>query len=291
MKFYTCQNDKCFKCVFLNPENTDLLNLIIKETTKGYYNIINQSNIEKNVNMAIRRKYLDALLDSKEAIIGIEVNGFNKKYVHPRNTSFICDSYSNYTLVKHEYTEDKMIIQINYTYGIKNDNRAIRKYMIRDNNKTFVKNFIIYEVNMDYCLSFWYNKNKQEVNTYYIKKYRYYIMMALNLEELKGLIEITHDEGIVKYMEELKKVNSTNEFREYITEEQDREFILNSIRKEGIEQGISQGIEQGIVQGKIEGIIENKIEIARNSLKQNLGVDTISAITGLSIREINSIKL
>ena len=275
MKFYTCQNDKCFKCVFLNPENIDLLSLIIKDATKEYYNNIIYSNIEKNINMAIRRKYLDVLLDSKEAIIGIEINGFNKRYVHPRNVSFICDSYSNYTLVKHEYTENKMIIQINYSYGLKDDNKIIRKYMIRDANKTFVKIFIIYEVNMDYCLSFWYNRNKQRINKRYIKKYKYLIMQALNLEELKELIKITSDERIVKFMKELKKVNSTQEYRQYITEEQDREFILNSVRKEGLEQGIN----------------ENKIEIARKSLKQNLGVDIISKITGLSINQINNINL
>ena len=164
MKFYTCKNDKCFKCVFLNPNNQDLLSLMIKKTTLNEYNNITISNIERNINTAIRRKYLDLLLYSKEAIVNIEVNGFNKKYIHPRNTSFICDCYSNYTLVNEEYTEDKDIIQINFSYGIKG-NIPIRKYMIMDKyKKKFVKNFIIYEVNMDYCLQFWYNRNKQEVD-------------------------------------------------------------------------------------------------------------------------------
>ena len=68
MKFYTCKNDKCFKCVFLNPNNQDLLSLLITETTLNEYSDINYFNIEKNINMAIRRKYLDLLLDSKEAM-------------------------------------------------------------------------------------------------------------------------------------------------------------------------------------------------------------------------------
>ena len=79
-------------------------------------------------------------------------------------------------------------------------------------------------------------------------------------------------------MKELKKVNENTKFREYITEEQDKEFILNSVRNEGFEHGIEQGIEQ------------RNFEIARNSLKRKLSVDTISAITGLSINQINSIK-
>ena len=272
--FYTCRNDKCFKCVFLNPLNADLLKLIINETTKESYNNFIISNIEKNINMAIRKKYLDLLLDSKEAVIGIEVNGFDRKYIHPRNTSYICDCYSNYTLVNKTYNEDKFIIQINLSYGIK-DTVPIRKYMIQDNdNKVFVKNFIIYEVNMDYCLGFWYNRNKQKVNINYVKEYKYFIMLALGLEDLIELIDITHDERIVKFMEELKKVNMEPKFREFITEEQDKEFILNSVRKEGVDQGIEQ----------------EKINIVHNSLKQKLSVNTISAITGLSISQINSIR-
>ena len=287
MEFYTCKNDKCFKCIFLNPDNQDLLSLIIRETTLNEYSDIKYCNIERNINMAIRRKYLDVLLNSNEAIIGIEVNGFNKKYVRPRNTSFICDCYSNYTLVNKEYTEDKNIIQINFSYGIKG-NTPIRKYMIMDKDKkTFVKNFIIYEVNMDYCLQFWYNRNKQEVDKEeYLKniiKYRYYIMLSLNLKELKELINLTKDERIMKYMEELKKVNNNSKFREYITEEQDKEFILNSVRHEGEKRGEKIGE----ARGEKNGILKT----AKNMLKEKFSIETISKVTGLSLSQIKSITL
>ena len=289
MKFYNCKNDKCFKCVFLNPLNQDLLNILINEVTGINYQNIMHSNIEKNINLAVRRKYLDLLIDSSEAIVNIEVNGFNKKYVHPRNTSFICDCYSNYTLVNKEYTEDKQIIQINFSYGINGD-EAISKYMIMNKNwKTYVKNFVIYEVNMDYCMSFWYNRNKQQVNKENLEniiKYRYFIMQALNLKELNELINITHDERIVKYMEELKKVNRSPKFREYITEEQDKEFILNSVRNEGIVEGRAEGR----VEGRVEGENFQKIQIARNMLNDKINLESISNYTGLSINQINSIK-
>ena len=271
---YTCKNDKCFKCVFLNPLNIDLLDLLIKDVTHECYSNLINSNVEKNINMAVRRKYLDLLFDSNEAIVGIEVNGFNKKYIYPRNTAFICDCYSNYTLVNKEYSEDKLIIQINFSYGIKDD-IPIRKYMIRDKeDKLFVKNFVIYEINMDYCLNFWYNKHIVNDYLFYINKYKYFIMLGLDLDELKELIDITGDERIVKFMNELKKVNENPKFREFITEEQDKEFILNSVRNEGIEQGIGQ----------------RNIEIANNMIKDNISVATISKYTGLSINQINSIR-
>ena len=307
MKFYTCKNDKCFKCVFLNPNNQDLLSLMIKETTLNEYNNITISNIERNINTAIRRKYLDLLLDSKEATVNIEVNGFNKKYIHPRNTSFICDCYSNYTLVNKEYTEDKDIIQINFSYGIKG-NIPIRKYMIMDKHKKkFVKNFIIYEVNIDYCLQFWYNRNKQEVdkkeNLKNIIKYKYYIMLSLNLKELKELINLTKDERIVKYMEELKKVNNNPKFREYITEEQDKEFILNSVRTEGRLEGEkigetrgqkigeARGQKIGEARGEKKGALKNKFDTAKKMLRDKVNINTVSKYTGLTLSQIKNISL
>jgi len=69
MDFYTCKNDKCFKCLFLNPLNQDLLTLMIKESTDLDFKNIVYLNIEKNVNMYVRRKYLDLYLDSNQAIV------------------------------------------------------------------------------------------------------------------------------------------------------------------------------------------------------------------------------
>ena len=79
-------------------------------------------------------------------------------------------------------------------------------------------------------------------------------------------------------MRELKKVNRSPKFREYITEEQDKEFILNSVRNEGI------------VEGRAEGENFQKIQIARNMLNDKINLESISNYTGLSINQINSIK-
>ena len=67
-------------------------------------------------------------------------------------------------------------------------------------------------------------------------------------------------------------------FREFITEEQDKEFILNSVRKEGVDQGIEQGIEQ------------RNVEVAKSMLLDNVSINNISKYTGLSISQINSIR-
>lgn len=282
MKIYLGNNDKCFKCIFQNPLNQDLLGILVQSVTGCRYSNISYSNIEKNINMYIRKKYLDMNLDFKEALVNIEVNRFNRNYIYPRNTSFICDCYSNNVLVNGKYTEDKNIIQINFSYGVKSD-VPIKKYMIlntdRSDSRPRVKNLIIYEVCMDYILRYWYNRNKHEVNFKNVIKYRYFIMLSLNLEELEELYQITKDERIVKYMEELKKVNTEPQFRQFITDEQDIQFIMNTEKEEGEKRGEKRGI------------LKSKFETAKKMLKEQFDIETISKLTDLSLDQIKSISL
>ena len=300
-EFYLACNDKCFKCIFQNPQNQYLLGLLIESVTGYKYSNMNYSNVEKNVNVYIKRKYLDMNLDSKDAIVNIEMNRFNRNYIRPRNTSFICDCYSNNVLTNGKYTEDKDVIQINFSYGIKG-NVPIKKYMIlntnRNDQKPRVKNFKIYEVNMDYIMKYWYNRNKQDVNLKIIE-YRYFIMLSLNLNELEELYEITKDERIRDFMKELEKVNTLPEFRQFITEEQDKEFILNTVRHEGEKIGEARGQRIGEARGQRigeargekKGALKSKLETARNMLKDKVNINTISKYTGLSLSQLKNISL
>ena len=160
-KFYTCKYDRPFKEIFLKEQNKDLLKVLLEQVLNIKINKIEIKNIERNTgNINIRRKYLDALLYTDQGKIGIEINSENKDYIKPRNMAFLCDMYAGHTLVGESYTEETKIIQINFSYGLK-DNNGIRIYKIQDKeNKEFVNNFLIYEINMDYYLKLWYNKNE-----------------------------------------------------------------------------------------------------------------------------------
>lgn len=276
MKIYTSKYDRCFKCIHLNPSNQDLLLLQIYQVTGIKLNMINYSNVERNSdNIFVKRKTLDCLIDSELYSFNIEVNAKDEEYVKPRNTSYNCDVYSNDTKIRGVYDEKKDIIQINYSYGLKY-NEAVRVYTISDeSNNQYVKNFKIYEINMDYIMNFWYNRNKQQSNFKCIYKYRYFIMLNLKYDELNELIKMANDERIVKYMKELMRVNSNPKFRRFISEEEDQQFIKNSL----------------IAQGEKLGERRGKIDIAKKSLKANLSLDTISQITGLTFDEISKIKV
>ena len=124
-----------------------------------------------------------------------------KRYLHPRDMSYLCDVYSHDVLVGDEYNEDVMYIQINLSYGLKDDKlNRIYKMMDKD-GKNYVNNFIIYyiyELNMDRYMKFWYNGDKKK-----IEENKYLVMLDLQLDELENLAK---DKVVSKYMKTLKKI-------------------------------------------------------------------------------------
>ena len=63
----------------------------------------------------------------------------------------------------------------------------------------------------------------------------------------------------------------------------------NSQLYEAEQKGIEKGKAEGIAQGKAEGIEENKKEIAKKLFESGQTKEFISAITGLSLEELNKI--
>ena len=60
-------------------------------------------------------------------------------------------------------------------------------------------------------------------------------------------------------------------------------------REEGIKEGMEQGIEKGKEEGIKEGIKETQIFMAKNMKKENIDINIISKVTGLSIEKIEKL--
>ena len=286
-KFYTCRNDRAFKEVFLNPNNSDLLKALLEFILKIK---IDKLEIKKTEllsgNVNIKDKRVDAIVHTGNKKIEIEINSQNKDYLHTRSTAYICNIYQSNANVGDTYNEDTDIIQVNLTWGLGRNNEEMKIYKImNEKGELYVKNFIIYEINMDYYDKIWYSKNEEE-----IKKNQYMIMLDLDKKELKSMPK---DKIVDKYITNVTIVNDDPEFQKYMSEEEDKKKIQNSLLSEAKEEGISQGIEQGYTSGINDGISkgENKksIEIAKNMLNKNMSIEDISDITGLSIEEINKL--
>ena len=79
------------------------------------------------------------------------------------------------------------------------------------------------------------------------------------------------------------------QFDEFMIET-DRRSLEQFYKDKGMEEGLAEGREQGKEEGLQQGIKQSKIEIAKKSLEKNLPLETISEITGLSIKEIQDLN-
>ena len=281
--FYTCRNDRAFKEVFLKPDNSDLLKALLEFILKIK---IDKLEIKKTEllsgNVNIKDKRVDAIVHTGNKKIEIEINSQNKDYLHTRSTAYICNIYQSNASVGDTYNEDTDIIQVNLTWGLGRNNEEMKIFKImNEKGELYVKNFIIYEINMDYYDKIWYSKNEDE-----IKKNQYMIMLDLDKKELKSMPK---DKIVDKYITNVTIVNDDPEFQKYMSEEEDKKKIQNSLLSEAKEEGIGQGYTSGINDGISKGENKKSIEIAKNMLKKNMPIEDISDITGLSIEEINKL--
>ena len=286
-KFYTCKNDRTFKEVFLKEENSDLLKALLETILKIEIDKIEIKKTELlSGNINIKDKRVDAIIYTNNKKIEIEVNSENKEYLHSRNTAYICNMYQAHTLSGEYYNEETDIIQINLTWGLGKKEKEKREYMIRDEEgERFVKNLKIYEINMDYYSNVWYSKNEEEIEK---KKY----MIMLNLEK-KELETMPKDKIVDKYITNVIVVNNDPEFMSYMSEEEDKRKIQNSLYNESREKGYNSGLKKGLKDGKKEGlkegIKEGSMAIVQNMLNKNMKIEEISELTGLSIEKVNSL--
>ena len=235
-KFYTCKYDRAFKEIMLKKDNIELLKYYLEYILNVEIKQIKINNVELiNGNLNTRGKRLDLYLETNAGKINVEMNAENKNYVHPRNLAYIFNISQNHTLIGKEYDQNTKIIQINFSYGL-NKKKAIYKYENKnEEDERFVYNFEIYEINMEYFMKTWYNKKQEQ-----IEKYKYFIMLNLEHDELKGLSK--KDKVVERYMEDLNVINSDPVFIQHMTDEDDREGIYKALLAEEKEKAILEGI-------------------------------------------------
>ena len=286
--FYTCKYDKAFKEIMMKEENFNILKKVLETILKVRIQEIKLQPLNLNTgNIHIKGKEVDLLVITEQGKIEVEVNTYYNDYVRTRNFSYITSIYNNQVTVGEKYNEDTNIIQINLNYGVK-DTEYKRVYKVRDETgKEYIKNFSIYEINMEKLKEIWYDKNELE-----IEKNKYLLMLDMEISDLKKLSE---DRVVKDYMEKIEKLNEDPIFINWITKEKDEQMIKNTqlyrATQEGINIGISQGIKQGVNQGIDQGMKKEKILIAKSMLQENMNLELIHKITGLTKEEIEKYRI
>ena len=273
--FYTCKYDKAFKEIMMKEENFNILKKVLETILKVRIQEIKLQPLNLNTgNIHIKGKEVDLLVITEQGKIEVEVNTYYNDYVRTRNFSYITSIYNNQVTVGEKYNEDTNIIQINLNYGVK-DTEYKRVYKVRDETgKEYIKNFCIYEINMEKLKEIWYDKNELE-----IEKNKYLLMLDMEIKDLKKL---SKDRVVKDYMEKIEKLNEDPIFINWITKEKDEQMIKNTQLYRATQEGINIGINQGFQQ--------RNMEIAKNLLNKNMSVEDIMDITGLTREEIENCR-
>lgn len=281
-KFYTCKYDKAFKEIMMKEENFNILKSVLEVILDMKINKIELQPLNLlNNNIYLKGKEVDLLVTTDIGKIEVEVNTYYEDYVRPRNFCYISNIYQNQISVGETYSEEIEVIQINLNYNSK-DEEVKRVYKVMDESKKeYIKNFRIYEINMDKYKEMWYDKNEIEIN-----KYKYLIMLDMDMKRLKNLPK---DKVVEEYMEKIEKLNEDPIFINWITKEEDERKIKNTQISLAYNNGLNDGISEGISQGISQGIDVGMKKIINEMIKNGMTTEQISKMINMEIEEINKI--
>ena len=269
-KFYTCKYDKAFKEIMMKEENFNILKSVLEVILDMKINKIELQPLNLlNNNIYLKGKEVDLLVTTDIGKIEVEVNTYYEDYVRSRNFCYISNIYINQISVGETYSEEIEVIQINLNYNSK-DEEVKRVYKVMDESKKeYIKNFRIYEINMDKYKEMWYDKNEIEIN-----KYKYLIML---------------DKVVEEYMEKIEKLNEDPIFINWITKEEDERKIKNTQISLAYNNGLNDGISEGISEGISQGIDVGTKKIINEMIKNGMTIEQISKMINMEIEEINKI--
>ena len=283
MKYYNGLNDIVFKNTLCVEEHKGLLKWLLESCL----DIKIDNLILKDKELSKKTKYskgrvVDLLIESDNKMFNVEINNRPHDYNNDRNLGYLANLYGKSIDKSNDYKKINSCIQLNITSG-KKDIELKSKYLLVDtlneSKNIWTDNFIIYEINVDLLKKLYYNKDIKSIN-----KYKPVIMLTLNKEELEEFS--LGDERIMEYKDKVNELNSDDDFVTFISREEDQEKTENALRTIISEK--NEELKNSREELKTQKIKLN-IEHARKMKEKNIDLNTISEITGLSIKEIEDL--
>ena len=299
----TPKSDIIFKILFGDQKHPRILIHLLNSIIRDPYPIteveIKQTELspefvgQKGVRLDILAKASDGRL------INVEMQKFDEHNMVPRSLFHCAKIFSGQAVVSEKYENLKRTICISImNFKLFDDHRYWRKHFLTD-AETGEKLTDLLELHflelpkikkipaeqseispILFWLEFINDPESEKIKDMYA------------LEEVYSEAKLVYEKAIADpYVQELIRVKekADMDYKDAIATAHDKG------EKIGIEKGEKIGIEKGekigIEKGKAEGEKKAKIETARNLIKIGLSVNQISLATGLSIEEVEALKL
>ena len=253
-----------FLSYFIDVEYEDILNNIC----------LAKNELDKN-NENDKGERCDYVALLSDTSLNIEVNNNSSLEVLERNMEYAHRLYSKKIKRGEENYQYTQVIQFNLNnFAFKGNDKIVDIYTVTNDDNIGLSNKLIFvQIYVPNLRKKWYTKGMKSLSEE--EKY----ILALVEMDLDKLNDLGGENIMDEYVKEAEEVS----FEGGVGEAYDKEWALR-------DQGYRDGISQGKVEGISEGKNERNIEIARNMLKDNISVESISKYTDLSINEINSLK-
>ena len=289
--------DPIFTSIFNNEENI----CILEDFISIYFDIpINEvignikilsRKLNKN-NKLEASKEVDLLLSLNGIKINIELSNRCTVGVRERNLVYICGQHSRQLKVGDKnYQNIKDSIQICINNFNCNERDAIESYyLMNKRGKIYSKKLRIDLIDLEKIKNICYPISN--------KKYNLFKIFTTNKKvELEKYLEggIMREESKEKLIKNVERYSSDEDVFTLYTElsksELEKNTMIAEANDEGLKNGLVVGEKRGEVQGKKLGIASEKINIAKTMIQKKFNLDSISEITGLSIKELSKLSI
>ena len=226
-----------------------------------------------------RKKMIDIIVSINDKIfIDIEMNRSKFEYVMERNFNYL-DKIATIIFEKGKSIKEINNIQLNLNISPFEENLEdiivpyglLTQKVYPSNKRIFLKSLELYS-------KLYYNEGVKTKEIIW-----YTMLIAQTFSELYELSrQILDEKEVNRLMEAMIKMNND----EFILHEWQKDKMDALVKQNEMEGAKQEGFEQGVKQG----INERNIQIAKNMLKENMDIKTISRLTNLTETDIQKLK-
>ncbi|WP_300755317.1 Rpn family recombination-promoting nuclease/putative transposase [uncultured Brachyspira sp.] len=299
-------NDYFMRYLFAKEGHENILKNLINSVRADYnqepfedIKVLNTFNLKETVNDKQSIVDVRAVTKSGETVL-VEIQRVgNQSFVY-RSLYYWAKGYVANLRNNEKYNDLKQVIVINILDFnlLKGINKEHSCYVIKEleTNHILTNHFEMHFLELPKYLE---NNSslKDELDAWF-----YFLTLKERQGKMEEIMEILVKKNpIMKevYDEYNKFVNTKDLFDNYSEYEknyfdilalsEERRLGIEEGIKKGIKEGIKEGIKKGIKEGMEKGIEQEKISLAKNMKKENIDINIISKVTGLSIEEIKSL--
>ena len=286
-KILPLTSNTMFKEVFGKKEGKDALTFLLSNyfevDYKSMYESIEykDSYVEVDSNDEDYRYNTDIIISlNNKVITNIEMNRKYWNGLENRNLAYISRIYSNQFKRgdgKEVFKKAKKHIQINLNNYNEPKGRVvgISRLMDIETKEEKTDQIEIHDVNLELINRNCYNKEVEELTG--IEKLSKFLLSKTR-EEMENIM----DKKLESVLDKISELSKDERVIGWYNKEEEEEMIRGSIEADALERGEAKGLKKGIEKRTKEMVI--------NMLKENINIDTISKVSGLTKDEILNIK-